>query len=76
MLRPSAIIAWMAGDALGGRGDLHEQVGLVDPRVQFAGGGDRGRGVVGQLGGDLDGHEAVGAAAGVEHRPQRRRGRR
>ena len=65
------------GDALGGRRDLHEQVGLGDPLVQR-----RGRrrcvacGVAGQLGGDLDGHEAVGAAAGVEDRAQHGRGRR
>ena len=58
------------GSALRGRRDLHEQVGLVDPVVQPPGGVDRGLGVAGQFGGDLDRHEAVCPVRGVEHRAQ------
>ena len=50
MLRPSAIIAWMAGTPSAVAGIFTNRLGAVDPLVQRAGGRQRGLGVVGQLG--------------------------
>ena len=59
----------MAGTPFGGAGDLHVQVGLVDPGVQGPGRRDGAVGVTGQFGGDLDRDEAV-VGVGVVHRAQ------
>ena len=59
-------------DALGGGGDLHQQVGAGDALVQSGGRGDRGLGVARQLRGDFDRHEPVAAVRVVEGRTQHR----
>ena len=70
MLRPSAIICADGGDALGRGRDLHEQVGLGDALVELAGRVDGAVGVAGEVGRELDRHEAVAAAALVVDRAQ------
>ena len=72
MLRPSAIIVRIGGEALGRAGDLHVEVGLVDGLVELPGGGFGAGRVAGEVGRDLDRHVAVDAVAGVVDRAQER----
>ena len=58
------------GNPLGGSGHLHHQIGPIDRRPEPFRLGDRGGGVVGQLGGDLHAHVAVVAATLVVDAPE------
>ena len=60
----------MAGDALGRAGIFTKRFGSSMRCVQVAGRGDGAVGVAGEVGRDLDRHEAVDAVAGVVDRPQ------
>ena len=70
MLMPSLEALLDGGEALGGARDLHEEVGLVDVSPQPSRRLDRAGGVASELGGDLDGDEAITSAAAVVHRAQ------
>jgi hypothetical protein len=62
------------GHALGGGGDLDQQVGFGQASVQRPGGRHAGPGVVGQGGGQLQRDEPVAAAALVVQGPQHGQG--